>query len=230
MLKEISTPFFEIGPKAYLYGKELLDLAIAAEQASLKHDVPVIFTVPPTEISFIAAHTKHLLVFAQHMDWQQPGRGMGKVIPEAVKNAGAKGVMLNHSEQPMTFSDLKHAIDRAREVGLYSIVCADSVQEAAAIAGLSPDMIVAEPAANIGTGRTCDPSYIEAALTAIKSVNPSIKVLLAAGIKSPDDVYHMIHSGADATGSTSGILMADDPLAMVDLMLAAVRKAWNDRL
>ena len=30
----IRAPFFEIGPKSYLYGQEVVDLAIAADQAS----------------------------------------------------------------------------------------------------------------------------------------------------------------------------------------------------
>ena len=30
----IKAPFFEIGPKSYLYGQDVIDLAIAADKAS----------------------------------------------------------------------------------------------------------------------------------------------------------------------------------------------------
>ena len=33
----IRAPFFEIGPKSYLYGQDVVDLAIAADNASEKY-------------------------------------------------------------------------------------------------------------------------------------------------------------------------------------------------
>ena len=38
-----------------------------------------------------------------------------------------------------------------------------------------------------------------------------------------------ISAGADATGSSSGIAKAPDRAAMVEEMIAAVRKAWDER-
>ena len=42
----IKAPFFEIGPKSYLYGDDILDLAIAADKASEKYGVDVISQRP----------------------------------------------------------------------------------------------------------------------------------------------------------------------------------------
>ena len=64
----IKPPFFEIGPKAYLYGRDVLELALAAERASEKYDVQIIFTPQYTDIPLLSNETKRLLVFAQHMD------------------------------------------------------------------------------------------------------------------------------------------------------------------
>ena len=227
--KKIEAPFFEIGPKAYLYGEGMLALAKAAEAASLKYDVRIIITPQYTDISMLAKETPHLLVFAQHMDPLPVGRGLGSVLPEAVKAAGAAGVMLNHAEKPMSVADLRKAIKRAEEVGLISIVCADSIEEAAAIAHFAPDIIVAEPSELIGTGQTSDREYVLATTNAIKAVNPDIQILQAAGIKNGDDVYRVILAGAEATGSTSGIIKAADPKAMTDEMICAVRRAWDER-
>lgn len=226
--RKVKPPFFEIGPKAYIYGEEVMKLARAADRASAKYDVRIIFTSQYTEISQLAAETENLLIFAPHMDPLTPGRGLGSVLPESVKAAGAAGVMLNHAEKPMTVSDLSKAITRADEVGLISIVCASSIEEASAIAHFSPDIIVAEPTELIGTGQTSDEQYVEQSIAAVKEVNPDIQVLQGAGINNGQDVYNVIKSGAEATGSSSGIVKAEDPEAMIDEMVGAVRKAWDE--
>ena len=225
---KIKPPFFEIGPKAFLYGQEMLNLAKAADEASVKYDVRIILTPQPTDIYLLAKETKHVLIFAQHMDPLPVGRGLGSILPEAVKAAGAVGVMLNHAEKPMTTNDLYKAIKRADEVGLATIVCADSVEEAEAIALFGPNIIVAEQTELIGTGKTSDDHYINSTTAIIKKVNPEIQVLQGAGIKNGEDVYNIIKSGAEATGTTSGIMKAADPYAMLDEMIAAVRRAWDE--
>lgn len=224
----IKPPFFEIGPKAFLYGDKMLELAKAADEASVKYDVRIILTPQYTDIYRLAQATKNVLIFAQHIDPIQVGRGLGSVLPEAVKAAGATGVMLNHAEKPMLLADLYKAIKRADEVGLATIVCADSVKEAEAIALFEPNIIVAEQAELIGTGQTSDGQYIAQTTAAIKKVNADILVLQGAGIKNGNDVYNIIKSGAEATGTTSGIMKSEHPLAMLDEMIRAVRTAWNE--
>ena len=54
-------------------------------------------------------------------------------------------------------------------------------------------------------------------------------MLTAAGIAGGEDVYNTIIAGADATGSSSGVAKAADRPAMVEEMIAAVRKAWDER-
>ena len=226
---KIKAPFFEIGPKSYLYGQDVIDLAIAADKASEKYGVDIIFTTPIVEIARVKAATKHIHVFAPHMDPIVPGRGLADVLPESLVAAGAEGVMLNHVEKPLTLATLKATIKRAEEVGLTTIVCADSIVEAGMIAKLNPDIIVAEPSELIGTGLTSGPEYVAAAAKSVKDVNPDILVLTAAGIANGQDVYNTIIAGADATGSSSGVAKAADRSAMVDEMIAACRKAWDER-
>jgi triosephosphate isomerase len=225
---KIEPPFFEIGPKAFMYGERMLKLAKAADAASKKYDVRIILTPQYTDISMLARETEHVLIFAQHMDALPVGWGLGSVLPEAVKAAGAVGVMLNHAEKPLTMSALYQTIRRADEVGLASIVCADTVEEAEAIAHFAPNIIVAEPTRLIGTGQTGDEQYVVETTAAIKKINPEILVLQGAGISNGRDVYNVIKAGADATGTTSGIMKAADPEAMLDEMIAAVRSAWNE--
>ena len=225
---DIKPPFFEIGPKAYLYGEEMLALAKVIDKTALKYDVDIILTPQYTDIGYIAENTERIFVFAQHMDALPVGRGLGSVLPEAVKAAGAKGVMLNHAEKLLSLETIEETIKRADEIGLATIVCANTVAEMEAIAKMNPNMIVAEPTDLIGTGQTADESYVKDTLKAIKNINPEIMVLSAAGISNGQDVYNTIALGAEATGSTSGIIKAKDPYAMVEEMIYNLRKAWDD--
>ena len=113
----IKAPFFEIGPKNYLYGDDVLDLALAADAASEKYKVDIIFTTPYMEIRRVKENTRFLHVFAPHMDPLKPGRGLADVLAEAVKAAGAEGVMLNHCEKPISLGTLRESLLRADEAG-----------------------------------------------------------------------------------------------------------------
>ena len=230
MLKNfnINPPFFEIGPKAYLYGEKMLKLAQVIDKTAMKYDVDVIVTPQYTDISLLANNTERILVFAQHMDYLPVGRGLGSVLPEAVKAAGAAGVMLNHAEKPLTMSEIEKTIKRADEVGLATIVCANTVEDVTNIAKLGPNLLVAEPTDLIGTGHTSDSAYVAETIRQVREINPDIMVLQAAGISNGQDVYNTIKLGAQATGATSGILKAADPYAMVEEMLYNLRKAWDE--
>lgn len=228
-MTNIKAPFFEIGPKSYLYGDEILQLAMAADAASEKYDVDIIFTCPIVDIRRVKENTKRIHIFAPHMDPIPIGRGLADILPESLVAAGAEGVMLNHCEKPLTFEVLTETITRANQVGLTTIVCADSLADASKIASLAPDIIVAEPSELIGTGVSVGPEYVEAATDSVKKVNPNILVLTAAGIAGGTDVYNTIIAGADATGSSSGVAKAQDRAAMVDEMISALRRAWDER-
>ena len=101
------------------------------------------------------------------------GRGIGFAGAQAFVREGAKvviaeissfqldtierfrpavGVLLNHAEKRLTLSEIGRTIRRADEVGLATLVCADTPEEAAAVAHLGPNIILAEPPELIGSG------------------------------------------------------------------------------
>lgn len=228
MKAKIRTPYFEIGIKNYLYGDRVLDLALAAENASAAYDIDVILITPYLEIRRVAEHTQRLLVFAPYMDLLCPGRGMAAVLPEAVKAAGAHGVVVNHCERPMTLSDIRKTIQRANDLDLISFACADTIEESQAIAHLHPDIINPEPTELIGSGSVSDLAFVKQSIQAIKAIDPKILVEQAAGIVSGQQVYDFISAGAEAAGAASGISNAEDPCAMAEEMIRSVRKAIDD--
>ena len=226
---KITPPFFEVGPKAYLYGEDALRLAKHADRLGRKYDVQILFTPQAVDIRMIAAGTKNILVFAQHVDSLRVGRGTGSVLPEAVKAAGAAGVLLNHAEKKLPLEELKRTIKRADEVGLASMACADNLEEAAEVAYMNPNIIIAEAPELIGAGKRSvdDQQVIGRINRTVWEINPDIRVLHGAGISNGQDVYNVIAAGAQGTGSTSGILLADDPFRILEDMIRSVRSAWD---
>lgn len=230
MKRKIRVPYFEIGTKNYVWGDKVLEYALAADAAAEKYDVDVLFITSPLEIRRVVENTKHLIVLAPYMDTLRPGRGMADILPEGIKAAGAQGVVVNHCEKPMSLPQIKKTIDRANELDLLIFACADTVAEAKAIAELHPDIINPEPSELIGgTGAgVSSMGYVKEVIKSIKDIYPDILVEQAAGITNGQQVYDFIMAGSEAAGAASGIMNAKDPIAMIDEMIAATKRAKDD--
>lgn len=222
-------PFLVVNPKSYLFGKKSLELAVASDQVAKDTGLTIFFTCSYANIRMIKRHTKHIVVTAQSMDPLTPGRGMGHVLGESLKEAGAGALFLNHAENPKTLTDLYKTIQRAKELGIVTIVCADSVTEAKAVSCMKPDIVLAEPTDLIGTGQVADDSYTTDTCKAIADIDPDVLVMIASGVSTADDCYNVVKLGADGTGATSGILNAPDPKVRVREMAQAIVQAWNER-
>ncbi len=226
----LKPPLFEVGLKGYMYGEEAVRLAREADRISKQYEIPIIFDPQHVDIPRVAHVTTDLLVFAQHMDPVAIGKGHGRVLPEALRDAGAVGVILNHAERRMHLNDIARAIERADDVGLASIVCADSPEEAAAIAHLHPDIVLAEPPELIGTGKSVGKEkseFIHRTLEMVKAIDLEIIVFISGGIRTAEDVAEVIRMGAEATGCTSAIMEAEDPVKTTEEMVRALREAWR---
>ena len=52
--------------------------------------------------------------------------------------------------------------------------------------------------------------------------------MIASGITTADDVYRVVHLGADGSGATSGILNAPDPAVRIAEMADAVIRGVSE--
>ena len=225
----LKPPIFEMGLKGYLYGKKALEFAKAADIISKKYEISIIFDPQYVDIPKIVEKTDNLYIFAQHMDSVEIGRGIGSILPEALKEAGVVGTILNHAERRIKLSEIYRTIKRADDVGLATLVCADSPQEAAAVAQLNPNIVLAEPPQLIGTGKPVGKllkDFISETIDLVKKINPEIIICSGAGIRDADDIKKIIRLGAEATGSTSAILKADDPARKLEEMIKALKEVW----
>ena len=110
---------------------------------------------------------------------------------------------------------------------MLSFVCANTTDEAMAVAQLHPDIMNPEPSELIGTGKSVDMEYVSRTVKAINDIDKTILTEIAAGISKPEDVYRYIMAGSDAAGAASGILKSENPSKLLDDMVAAVRRATD---
>ncbi|NOQ37767.1 triose-phosphate isomerase, partial [archaeon] len=204
--------------------KKALNLAKLAEEVSISTGSKFIFCVQPTDIRAISSQA-NIPVYAQHIDPITYGSNTGYILPEAVKSSGAKGTLLNHAERKIDHNILKTSISMAKGKGLTVIACADSVKEAKEIAHFSPDYIAIEPPELIGgdiSVSTAKPQIITGTIDAVKKVNPKIKVLVGAGIKTSLDVKKSAELGAAGVLLASGVTKAKSPKKVMQDLVSSV--------
>lgn len=227
--KRIKTPTLGVNAKAYMWGKDLLEIALHCEKIAVEHDVTITMNVPIVDIYRIAQAAPHVLINAQFMDPIEKGGTMGGVVAEALKEAGADGVILNHAAaKPMTLSQLILAVQYAKKADLYTFVCADSVEEALMVASLHPTGIICEQSKLIGTGIVASEDYLHSTTDAIKRYDSNILVMQGAGIKNAEDIYRNIANGSESGGGASGIFLSDDPKGTIDDFLNGILRARKD--
>jgi len=223
----MKTPIILVNFKTYIEatGKKALKLAEMAEEVSLKTEVCVGVAPQFTDIALIAEKVS-IPVFAQHIDPVKPGSSTGHILPESVKEAGAVGTLINHSERRLIMADIDSAVKRAREVGLTSVVCTNNAAVSAAVAALKPDMIAVEPPELIGTGipvSKAKPEVVTGTVDVVKKINPKIIILCGAGITKGEDVAAALRLGTEGVLLASGVVLAKDPNeALSDLAKAAI--------
>jgi len=222
----IKTPVIVINYKVYntSFGNSALSIAKAAEEVSINTGVNIIVAPPATEIRTLASNVS-IPVYAQHVDPVDLGAYTGHIPPEAVKEAGAKGFIINHSERRIRVDEIARLVIKARNLGLNTLVCADTPEVAAALAVLNPDMIAIEPPELIGTGiavSKAKPEIILNTVSRIRLVNNDVIILTGAGISTPEDVVKALELGTSGVLVSSAIMKAKDPKKVISEMAEAV--------
>jgi len=228
-LAKIRLPFILVNFKTYIEatGRKALELAKKAEKVSLETEVCIGVAPQFVDIRMIAEEVS-IPVFAQHIDPIKPGRCTGFILPEAIREAGAVGTIINHSEKRLKLSEIKLAVERAHECDLTSLVCIGSHRLARRIASLNPDMIAVEPPELIATGiavSKAKPEIVTKTVEAVKGVNPKIVVLCGAGIVRGEDVAAALRLGTEGVLVASGVVKAKNPYRVLLEFAEAITKS-----
>jgi triosephosphate isomerase len=213
-MKPVAKPVLLINLKTYEEGTaaKALEIARAAEKEARASGIDIILAVQTSDIRLVAENAR-IPVFAQHVDPVRYGSSTGWILPEAVKAAGAKGTLLNHSERRIDTVTAAKTLARCREAGLRVVICAESPEKARELAHLKPDYIAIEPPELIGGDVSVSKARPEVITESVRKVASvaDIPVLCGAGVKDAADVRKAMSLVAKGVLVASGVVKAANP-------------------
>jgi triosephosphate isomerase len=109
-----------------------------------------------------------------------------------------------------------------------TIVCAADERMAQSVARFSPDFIAVEPPELIGgdiSVTTAKPEVVRSAVNAVNRINPNVRVLCGAGVKTGEDARMALELGADGILLASGVVKSKEKELVVDELARAVERA-----
>lgn len=194
-------------------GDTALAMSAIVEEVSHLSGIKIIPVVQVADIREVVSNVS-IEVWTQKIDPVTYGAHTGSILPESVLEDGARGTFLNHSENRFgDFETLTKAHDRAREVGLKTLIFAKDIDELKKVATLKPDYISYEPPALIGSKdksvATAEPEIITQAVKISKEAG--IPLIVGAGVHSEEDVRICIELGALGIAVASDVMNATDP-------------------
>lgn len=224
-MKQITLPAIILNFKNYSQsiGKKGLELAKIAEKVAIDTGVSIIICPQTADIRLFAENVT-IPIFAQHVDPNDAGSHTGNNLLETLKEAGAQGSLVNHSEKQLKLSDIESIINKAKKHDFYTVVCANNQYTSMAIAALDPPACAMEPPELIGSGIsvTTRPELVKETINAIKSVNPKVVPLVGAGVSTDKDVSEALQLGAQGVLLASGFVKAKNPKKVLEEMAKVV--------
>lgn len=218
----IKLPVVMINYKTYdeASGYDAEELAKICKNVSDEKNVSIVSVPQSTDLYRCAEVGAEL--FAQHSDVEEAGGHTGKISIKALKENGAIGVLINHSEDRIGFENIEKLVKLLHQTDLISAVCARDVHEAKGIAKLHPDIIAIEPPELIGgdvSVTSANPKIVSETVESVHEIDPEIVVLCGAGVKNGEDVKKAIDLGASGVLVASGVTKAKDKKeAILDLI------------
>ena len=218
-------PIIALNLKAYpeSLGKRGAELCQIASEVSLLTGVRII--VAPQAVDLRDAALICGDVFAQHVDAVEQGAFTGSVSVEAIKAAGCKGSLVNHSEKRLPEEVIAKTIARLKECGMESMLCTKDTGESVRLAKYGPTFIAVEPPELIGSGisvSTAKPEIVSGTVEAVAKVNGT-PVLCGAGVSNASDVKKAIELGAAGVLLASAFVKAADPKKLLTQMAEAMQ-------
>ncbi|MCD6572229.1 MAG: triose-phosphate isomerase [Thermoplasmata archaeon] len=208
------TPIIIVNVKTYseATGRKAVELAKIMDKLAKETSASLAIAVQHADIQKVA-DSVDIPVLAQHIDPISPGSHTGWVLPEAVKEAGANGTLINHSEHRLKLADIDTCIKRAEENKLTTVVCSNNIETSKAIAALEPDFVAVEPPELIGgdiSVTTANPEIVKGTVEEVRKISKNIGILCGAGVKNGKDVEKAIELGTDGVLLASGVVKAQD--------------------
>lgn len=192
-------------------GEKIFQLSEIAQDIAERYKIEIIIAPPQNSLFYLSQFIKIPLI-CQHVDDEKIGPSTGFIIPELAKSYGASGSLINHSEHRMEHININNAIERLRQLNMFSIVCASTSREVGELSRFNPDMIAIEPPELIGTGKAVskvNPSIIIESVKEARTYSKNVKVICGAGIVDKTDVQSAINLGSQGILLASGLIKSE---------------------
>ncbi|MBT60869.1 MAG: triose-phosphate isomerase [Euryarchaeota archaeon] len=204
-------------------GASAEQLAIAM-QGYCNGPARMVAVVSAFDLASVRSVAPDLEVWTQHLDPVGQGSFTGWLEPSTALHRGAQGTIINHAEHKVSMdhvTSLKNQLpDEFPMCG-----CAADLTEAKHLAEIGPTFIAVEPPELIGgdiSVTTADPSIVRDTVAVVKGINPNVRVLCGAGVKSGVDVAKAVELGAEGVLLASGVTKASDVTAVLSDLVSSL--------
>jgi triosephosphate isomerase len=191
-------------------GNAVINLLSSVKNISHESGVPVIAVAQPTDIYRIKKELG-IEVWAQHMDPIDPGKNMGWLSPYALKDAGATGVVINHSEHKLDKETARKTLTKAKEYGFKTLLIGHNIEDVVEFDAWEPDYISYERPDMIGGGvsmLTVEENNVRKLISELKH-----PLIIGAGVSTGEDVKQAVSLGAKGAILASAFVLSENPEA-----------------
>lgn len=191
-------------------GEKGVSLARICEEVARETGVKIIIGVQSADIFHIASQVK-IPIFGQHIDPKEPERNTGWITALSLKEAGAKGVFLNHSEHFYnSFEELEQGVQFAKDNGLETLIFAKDLETAKRIDQLNPNYLaLEEPTLVAKQAMAGIPSFKKILLDFSKAIKSF--PIVGAGVRTKEDVEESLNLGMKGIAFSSEFMNSENP-------------------
>jgi len=173
-------------------------------------NIPIIAVAQATDIYRIKKELG-IEIWSQHVDPIDPGKNTGWISPYSIKEAGATGVLINHSEHKISEEAVVKTVEKAKQYGLKTMVIGQSPEMVIKYDSLDADFVSYEKEDLIASST----SLIDQQEAAIRELVKKIKhpLIIGAGINDGEDTKKTKAAGAAGVLMATYFVTAPDPEA-----------------
>jgi triosephosphate isomerase len=189
-------------------GQAVINLLSSVKKVSQETGIPIISIAQPTDIYRIK-NELDIEVWAQHIDPIDPGKNTGWISPYSVKQAGATGIIINHSEHKLKEEVIIATIKKARQYDLKILLIGQTVEMVTRFDSYEIDYLSFEKEDLIASPI----SMIDQQEEVIKDLVKIIKhpLIIGAGINDGEDTKKTKAVGAVGVLMATYFVTAPDP-------------------
>lgn len=199
-------------------GKNAVKLAKICYEVSKKYNSNIMIAAQDADIYRITSVIK-IPVIAQKIDPIEPGKHTGHTLPLAIKEDGAIGTLINHSENGIGIEDIGKCIKFAKKLKMFSVCCVHDLKSVKEITRFKPEFLAFEDPELIGTGRAISkvkPEYVKKFVNILGKINSNIIPICGAGISDGDDVKIAKDLGMNGVIISSAVVQSKNPKKILE--------------